>query len=62
MAVIVTYCEDSEASAIKRYAVDGGQMTQEPSVQDHARIVVDRVGAGEALCSRQLSPTKDPNC
>lgn len=57
-----TYCEDPETSAIKSNTVNSRQVTQDPPVQGHARIVVDRVDGGEALRSRQLSPTKDLNC
>lgn len=57
-----TYCEDPETSAIESNTINSRQVTQDPPVQEHARIVVDRVDAGEALGSRQLSPSKDLNC
>lgn len=59
---IVTYCKDPETSAIKSNTVNSRQMTQDPPVQEHAHIIVDRVDGGEALPSHQLPPTKDLNC
>lgn len=57
-----THCEDPETGAVESDTINGRQVAQDPPVQEHASIVVDRVDAGEALRSRQLSPTKDLNC
>lgn len=58
----MTYCKDPETSAIKSNTVNSRQVTQDPPVQEHARIIVDKVGGGEAMCSHQLPPTKNFNC
>ena len=59
---IPTYCKDPETSAIKSNTVHCGQMSQDPPMEAHALIVVDRIDGAEALCPRQLSPSKDLHC
>lgn len=59
---VPSYCEDPETGAIKCDTVHCRQMPQDPPMQPHALIVADRIDGAEALCSRQLSPSKDLHC